>query len=253
MSLLTKLFTALRGGATEIGQAIVDTQDIRILEQEVRDGEAKLAKARADLATLMGKESVSRGKLEQMKVKYEQDVAILERLVAENREPGLQEELAGRIATLETAIQDEANTFTEYGRTRAMLESTIKALSDKIAQVKRDVDKVKVTASVQSAQKAIMAQGQGIASSVGGAAATLQRIKEKQEGLAAQFQAQQQIEDATSGKDLDRRLAAAGVTSGPGTAASVLARARQKAALPAPGATAALPLPTGSSTPEGTS
>lgn len=239
MSIWGKLFTAVRGGVNDVAEAVVDSQDLRILDQEIRDGEAALAKARADLATLMGKERISFGKLEQMKVKYDQDIGMLDKLVSGNREPDLQNQLADRIATLEAEVEKENATYREYRKTRELLEQTVASLTVKINQVKRDVDKVKVTASVQSAQKAIMAHGAGINSKVGGAAATLARIKEKQLGQAATFEAQEAIDDAMSGTDLDRQLAAAGVATGPGTASSVLERARAKA-LAAPSATLAI-------------
>ena len=37
MSILTKIFTLLRGGANEAGQAVVDANALRILDQEIRD------------------------------------------------------------------------------------------------------------------------------------------------------------------------------------------------------------------------
>ena len=39
MSLLTKIFTAVRGGARELGETIVDQNSVRIFEQEIKDAE----------------------------------------------------------------------------------------------------------------------------------------------------------------------------------------------------------------------
>ena len=38
-SIWSKLFTALRGGASEVGESIVDQQALRILDQEIRDAD----------------------------------------------------------------------------------------------------------------------------------------------------------------------------------------------------------------------
>ena len=46
MAILAKMFTALRGGATEAGEAVVDHQALRILDQEMRDAEKELADRR---------------------------------------------------------------------------------------------------------------------------------------------------------------------------------------------------------------
>ena len=53
MSIFTKLITAIRGGATEAGQAVVDTQAIRILEQELRDSKKALGDAKMGLTSIM--------------------------------------------------------------------------------------------------------------------------------------------------------------------------------------------------------
>ena len=46
MGIFSKIITAIRGGATEVGEAIVDSQAMRILDQEIRDAgeDLRLAK-----------------------------------------------------------------------------------------------------------------------------------------------------------------------------------------------------------------
>ena len=56
MSILKKIFTAVRGGAREVGEAIVDANAIRILEQEITDARNSLGKARENLTEVMAKE-----------------------------------------------------------------------------------------------------------------------------------------------------------------------------------------------------
>ena len=48
-SIWSKLFTALRGGASEVGESIVDQQALRILDQEIRDADSALANAKREL------------------------------------------------------------------------------------------------------------------------------------------------------------------------------------------------------------
>ena len=52
-SIWSKLFTALRGGANEVGESIVDQQALRILDQEIRDADSALANAKRELVTIM--------------------------------------------------------------------------------------------------------------------------------------------------------------------------------------------------------
>jgi len=53
MNIFKKLITAVRGGASEVGEAIVDTQAIRILEQELRDSKSALDQAKINLTAIM--------------------------------------------------------------------------------------------------------------------------------------------------------------------------------------------------------
>ena len=56
MSILKSIFTAIRGGASEVGESIVDSQAMRILEQEIRDSKDGIAKAKQSLAKLKARE-----------------------------------------------------------------------------------------------------------------------------------------------------------------------------------------------------
>ena len=63
MSLFNKIATAIRGGATEVGEAIVDHQALRILDQEIRDADAQLLKSRDELASMMAKRKMADEKI----------------------------------------------------------------------------------------------------------------------------------------------------------------------------------------------
>ena len=52
-SIWKKLVTAIRGGASEVGEAIVDSQAIRILDQELRDAQSAVQKARDSLIDIL--------------------------------------------------------------------------------------------------------------------------------------------------------------------------------------------------------
>ncbi|EFQ61144.1 phage shock protein A, PspA [Pseudomonas fluorescens WH6] len=58
-SIWSKLFTALRGGASEVGESIVDQQALRILDQEIRDADTALANAKRELVSIMAKHKLA--------------------------------------------------------------------------------------------------------------------------------------------------------------------------------------------------
>ena len=62
MNIWAKMMTALRGGANEAGEAIVDSQALRILDQEVRDASEELKQSKDSLAELIARHKLSEEK-----------------------------------------------------------------------------------------------------------------------------------------------------------------------------------------------
>jgi len=149
----------------------------------------------------------------------------------------LAQELADRIAILEGELARERRSLSELTSKEVQLRESVMQIRQKIQAMRREIDTVKVTESVQKAQAAIVSHGAGAVSTLSNAAASLQRLREKQAGRAAEFAANK-LERIQSGSDLDGRLADAGLLEGPGSGASILARvkARTTPALPAPSA-----------------
>ncbi|MBL4567239.1 MAG: PspA/IM30 family protein, partial [Porticoccus sp.] len=56
MSILRNILTAVRGGASEVGEAVVDANAMRILGQEIRDAEDAIGKAKQSLTNLKATE-----------------------------------------------------------------------------------------------------------------------------------------------------------------------------------------------------
>lgn len=244
MSLFSQLFSALKGGVTETAQAAADSQAMRILDQQIRDAEGNLGKAEFDLAGLMGRLNLARKKLAELDAKAKRDFETAERAVDAGRED-LARELASKIAATENEANSERGLVDAMSRQEEQLRGSVVQIRQRIAGMKREVETVRVTESVQKAQSAIVASGSGAASTLNSAAASLQRMKERQAQRGAHFEAADQLAQIGSGSDLDRRLADAGLTDSGGSGASVLARLKsrtEQAALPAP-ATAALPAP----------
>src|SRR5256885_246993 len=65
MTIWNKLVTALRGAAHEAGEAVTDSQALRILDQEIRDADSDLNKSKEALADIMAKQKLAAGKLKQ--------------------------------------------------------------------------------------------------------------------------------------------------------------------------------------------
>jgi phage shock protein A len=83
---------------------------------------------------------------------------------------------------------------------------------------------VKVNESVQKAQAAVSARGAGAGASLGSAADSLARIKERQMIRGERIKAAGELEDRRTGADLDEKLRLAGILPGQSSADDVLAR-----------------------------
>jgi phage shock protein A len=103
--------------------------------------------------------------------------------------------------------------------------------------LKREVEAVKATDSLQRAQKAIASSHAGVNSRLGSAVDSLGRIKDRQAQLASRLEAGDEMAAIESGADLDRQLLEAGIGGRVSKADDILAELtapREVRALPSP-------------------
>lgn len=221
MSIWSKLFTLGRAGATEASSAIVDANALRILDQEIRDADKAQGKARDDLSGLVARRRILEAEVESYRAqgrKYEASA----RIAIEKGNMDLARQVAQRIADLEQDIAAKAPQIDEMREAEDKIHAAIAVTDRKIEQLRREVDVVKVNESVQKAQSAVAASGAG--SSIGSAAQSLARIRERQMIRGEKIRAAGEIEDRRTGADLDEQLRLAGIMPGHSSADDVLAR-----------------------------
>ena len=223
MSMLAKLSALFRGTAREAGQAVVDANALKILDQEIRDADTAQGKARDDLAGLVARRRMAENELKSFGdqiAKYESSV----RAALSQGKEDLAREVAGRIAELETEIGTRGPMIEGMKEAEARLRTAISTTDQKIETLRREIDIVKVNDSVQKAQTSVALQSQGAHSRIGSAADSLQRIKQRQAVQEERLRVGQELEDKRSGADLDAKLRDAGILPGHAPADDVLAR-----------------------------
>ena len=223
MSIWSKLFTLGRAGAHEATAAVVDANALRILDQEIRDADTAQGKARDDLAGLVAR----RRMLETEVASFRSQIAKYEgsaRVAVDKGSMDLAREVAQRIADLEQEIGLKAPQIEDMRGAEEQIHTTVGATDRKIDQLRREVDVVKVNESVQKAQAAVAARGAGAGNSLGSAADSLARIRERQAIRGEHIRAAGEIEDRRTGADLDEKLRIAGILPGQTSADDVLAR-----------------------------
>ena len=227
MAILAKMYTALRGGATEAGQAVVDHQALRILDQEMRDAEKKLAEAKSQLAEVMA-----------LRKGVEREVVRLKAAVAEHEgyatkaldkgDETLAGEVCERIANYEDELKLQEQAHAQYDTGVNQLKRSIKSTERNIAAMKRQVSMVKATEKVHMASAAANARFSGTNTSLASATDSLERIKKRQQERADRMEAAASLAKEENGGDLDQRLKDAGIVSGGVKGSDIMERIRAK-------------------------
>jgi len=228
-SIWSKLFTALRGGANEAGEAIADQQALRILDQEIRDADSALANAKRQLVTIMAKHKLSTDRVSEHNAKIKDLESKAMAAIQANRED-LALEVAEAISTLTGELEVEQKQATEFGGYADSMRKDITKAESRIKSLRQQVDMAKARDSVQKAQVSASIASGGANGKLETAVGTLNRLQAKQQQRAAELQAQDQLAEASTGTDLERKLREAGITPDTGSANAILERLKKKSA-----------------------
>ncbi len=227
MASLAKLFTAMRGGATEAGQTVVDHQALRILDQEMRDAEKDLASAKSHLAEVMAQRKGVEREVTRLKAaitEHEDHAA----KALDKGDEGLANEVCDRIAQYEDELTVQSQAHAQYETGVNQLKRSIKSTERNIGAMKRQVSMVKATEKVQKASAAANARFSGTNTSLTSATDSLERIKKRQQESADRMEAAASLATEEEGGELDQRLKDAGIVSGDAKGSDVLERIRAK-------------------------
>ncbi len=229
MNVWSKLLTALRGGANEMGEAMVDSQALRILDQEIRDADLELRKSKEALAEIMAKQKLAADRAEKSAAKVtEYEQYALKALEAGNE--ALAQEVAVKIANLEVELAGEREQADGYAASVAQLRKAETQPEATLPRPTQQVDTGTPTESVQKAQMAVAQRYGGSQAKLHTAVESLERIKQQQAERAAKMEAAAELAEAASVDDsLEAKLRAAGIKADNASAESVLARLKDKA------------------------
>ena len=228
MGVLKDLMQAIKGGANEMGEAIVDANAIRILEQEIRDAESAIASA---------KQSLTRMKSSEIRLKRDlstlgADIADYEQkaIAALNAgEEALAAEVAERIAELEGERDDKAGEQVALNDEVNKIHAMIKARERTIQKNKRELDKVRTVQELQRATESVSRNFAATGSKGHRVSQALDRVKAKQQNWQDRMEAGEWMEAQEGADDIDQKLKAKGIgTSGASAGSDVLARLKAK-------------------------
>lgn len=213
MSVWGKLFSAVRGGVNEMAEGAADAQALRILDQEIRDAETALRRARSDLAGIMATTKSLARRVEEAEAKDAKDMDSARAAMAAGRED-LARGLAERVSKNRA---ESARDKAEHERLQGQQAQMIRAVQDtetRIQTMRREIESVKANESLLKAQSAIASSHAGVNSRLGSAMESLERVKKRQEMTAGRIEAGAELQSLESGSALDRALLEAGIGGG---------------------------------------
>ena len=227
MSIWAKVATAVRGGVSEAGEAIVDNQALRILDQEIRDADINLSKSKEALTGIIAKRKLADKKIESLKSSLtEYEGYAMQAL--DKGDDTLATEISEKLAGIETELSAEESVGSTFAQSEGQLRKAVTQTESNLKRLKQQVDTVKATEKVQRAQAAVAARHSGAGSSMRSAVDSLERLKTKQAERAAQFEAASELAESTEEQSLDDKLKSAGIIGGGASGGDVLARLKAK-------------------------
>ena len=229
MSIWARVATAVRGGVSEAGEAIVDSQVLRILDQEIRDADSELAKSKDALTGIIAKRKLADKKVESIKSSLVEYEGYAMQAIDKGDEK-LATEIAEKITGFETELMGEEGQAKSFADSEVQLRRAVGQTEANLKRLKHQVDTVKATDMVQRAQSAVAERHSGADSSMRNAVDSLERLKSKQAERSARFEAANELADSTEEVSLEDKLKAAGIVDGGASSSDVLARLKAKRA-----------------------
>lgn len=232
MSILSKIVTAMRGGAREAGEAIVDANALRILNQELHDAREAIQRAEGSLASLVADHELAKNKVQALNTKIQEHEGYA-RKALQKQDEILARDIAERIGQFLEELNHQTTVVSDLDTKITEQKAYLKEARRKVDSLEREAKMVRTTEEVQRTTMALSSSFRSSDSRVGRAADSLKRIKERQERRAAEIKASEQLARENTGADLDARLKEAGIKSDHEKADEILARLREQVRPPA--------------------
>lgn len=222
MSVWQKLVTAVKGGATEAAQSVVDSQAIRILEQEIREAKDELRKSDHARTQILAKCKLAQQKVDSINSSIAQYEEHARKAIDSDRQLAL--DCAQKVSDLKAELDVEQGYLDQFKKSEKQLAHNISQAKANLRRLEQQVDMVKATESVQKAQVAVSSRHMGANSKMKTATESLQRIQERQNMRNAELEAAEELASSESTDDLEKRLAEAGIKGGKSSADDELSR-----------------------------
>lgn len=229
MSILRDMFSALKGGVSEAGEAVVDSQAIRIFEQNIREADAAIKEASRSLTTLKGKEIQLKRKLDET-IEDIGDWEAKAMTALDSGREDLATKAAERIAEITTEHDSLKDEHDALRKEVLELNALIQQRKRTLEKTRNELERVKTTDQIQKATSKISTNFAATNSKTSRVQESLDRIRKKQQAHKDNMKAGDWMEEKNESDSLDKEFAEAGIGGSASPAADdILARLKKKA------------------------
>ena len=209
MGIFRDIVTAIKGGASEVGEAIVDSQAMRILEQEIREAQNGIQKAKQSLSKLKAQEISLAKELSIVNADIDRYTDKAKQALEKDRDLALK--IAEKVQELnerKVELDDQKNSL------ESQVNKIYKVIQQREKQIEKnkiELQKAKTYADLQKTQQAVRAAMLTGDSNARRVKRAMDRVKKQQAETENQMDADQWLADMEKGADLDAEISAAGL------------------------------------------
>ena len=226
MSILKDLFSAFKGNVNKAGEALVDSQAMTILEQEIREAQEGISKATVNIRNLKA-EAI---RFEKKSVELADEIGDYTAKANEALKMG-NEELAQKVAEKIADLTNDKNEVdTQAIDLASQTEKLYRIVKDREASIEKnkiELEKLKTFAQVQKTQAAVAEAMPTNDSGAKRVQHAMDRVKAKHQEAENKMDADQWLADLEKDSDLQAELDAAGLNKKGITAEDVLANLKK--------------------------
>lgn len=207
-SVFSRLWSALKGNANNVAEAVADSQNMVIIDQELREANTKHQAAKRALAEMEGRLTLMKRQQEERQTQILDYKAKATAALKQGNE-ALAREIAERIQLLTREGNDAAASVEAQQKAVDGQREAVKKIDGNIKTMTTMAENTKNEIAIQQARKASAVSASGAGSNLESAQSALTRLRERTALEAATLEAAEARADDESGRGLDERIAKA--------------------------------------------
>ena len=207
MSVWNKLLTAVKGHANNAAEALEDANLMTILDQEMREANDAISKAKDEKAKIAGNRHMKEKKVRELEEEIERRLSSAKK-AKEQQNVGLATEIVESVVKLQAQLKSERELFEQYSTVEKRMDASIQQSKSKVETLKRKIEGAKANEAMINAQKAASSNSGASNSRLASAVDSLERLETRQAQTQAMMDAADDADYLESGADLDAKIAA---------------------------------------------